>query len=157
MAGLLASIENEVSLSSCYSCVTVLFLVIRADEQEKLSTNGTIIQNGKNITQNLDTDFYLGIYGGNTKMHFNLPIVKLLQVLFFFNKETILFGFTGLTLATFVFGFIRNMALFNVLVRCAQSLHDRMFTSILKTPVRFFDINPIGKLTLTFIIIIFKC
>lgn len=74
-------------VSSCYSCVTVLFLVIRADEQEKLSTNSTIIQNGKNITQNLDTDFYLGIYGGNTKMHFNLPIVKLLQVCFFLIRK----------------------------------------------------------------------
>uniref|UniRef100_A0A674MHW2 Cystic fibrosis transmembrane conductance regulator n=1 Tax=Takifugu rubripes TaxID=31033 RepID=A0A674MHW2_TAKRU len=71
--------------------------------------------NGKNITEQLDTDFYLGIYG-------------------------------GLTLATVIFGFIRNMFLFNVLVRCAQSLHDRMFTAILRTPVRFFDINPIGRI-----------
>uniref|UniRef100_A0A674PFE0 Cystic fibrosis transmembrane conductance regulator n=1 Tax=Takifugu rubripes TaxID=31033 RepID=A0A674PFE0_TAKRU len=79
------------------------------------STNITVIQNGKNITEQLDTDFYLGIYG-------------------------------GLTLATVIFGFIRNMFLFNVLVRCAQSLHDRMFTAILRTPVRFFDINPIGRI-----------
>uniref|UniRef100_A0A674MDC3 Cystic fibrosis transmembrane conductance regulator n=1 Tax=Takifugu rubripes TaxID=31033 RepID=A0A674MDC3_TAKRU len=86
-----------------------------ADNQESQSTNITVIQNGKNITEQLDTDFYLGIYG-------------------------------GLTLATVIFGFIRNMFLFNVLVRCAQSLHDRMFTAILRTPVRFFDINPIGRI-----------
>ncbi|KAI3366042.1 hypothetical protein L3Q82_009871, partial [Scortum barcoo] len=90
------------------------WLAYWADEQEKLTANSTIIQNGQNITRELDTDFYLGIYG-------------------------------GLTAATLIFGFVRNLALFNVLVRCAQSLHNRMFSSILKTPVRFFDINPIGR------------
>lgn len=39
--------------------------LIRADEQEKLSANSTIIQNGQNITRELDLDFYLGVYGGN--------------------------------------------------------------------------------------------
>ncbi|XP_017288290.1 multidrug resistance-associated protein 4 [Kryptolebias marmoratus] len=51
----------------------------------------------------------------------------------------------GLTASTILFGFIRNIILFGVLVRCAQSLHNRMFNSILRTPVRFFDINPIGR------------
>ncbi|XP_047432401.1 ATP-binding cassette sub-family C member 4-like [Mugil cephalus] len=51
----------------------------------------------------------------------------------------------GLTVAVIVFGFIRNMLLFKVLVMCAQCLHNRMFDSILRTPVRFFDINPIGR------------
>ncbi|XP_013866191.1 ATP-binding cassette sub-family C member 4 [Austrofundulus limnaeus] len=51
----------------------------------------------------------------------------------------------GLTVATILFGFIRNILLFNVLVRCAQSLHNRMFSSILRTPIRFFDVNPIGR------------
>ncbi|KAM4560261.1 ATP-binding cassette sub-family C member 4-like [Odontesthes bonariensis] len=51
----------------------------------------------------------------------------------------------GLTGATILFGFARNLLLFNVLVRCAQSLHNTMFNAILRTPVRFFDINPIGR------------
>ncbi|XP_072240755.1 ATP-binding cassette sub-family C member 4-like [Leuresthes tenuis] len=51
----------------------------------------------------------------------------------------------GLTGATVLFGFTRNLLLFNVLVRCAQSLHNTMFNAILRTPVRFFDINPIGR------------
>uniref|UniRef100_A0A8C4HMY5 Cystic fibrosis transmembrane conductance regulator n=1 Tax=Dicentrarchus labrax TaxID=13489 RepID=A0A8C4HMY5_DICLA len=50
-----------------------------------------------------------------------------------------------LTVATIIFGFMRNLLLFNVLVRCAQSLHNRMFSAILRTPVRFFDVNPIGR------------
>uniref|UniRef100_A0A3B4GRL6 Cystic fibrosis transmembrane conductance regulator n=1 Tax=Pundamilia nyererei TaxID=303518 RepID=A0A3B4GRL6_9CICH len=85
--------------------------------QEKLmaSSNMTnITTNGLNVTKELDTDFYLGIYG-------------------------------GLTAVTIIFGFGRNLVLFNVLVRCSQSLHNRMFSAILQTPVRFFDINPIGR------------
>lgn len=53
--------------------------------------------------------------------------------------------FPGLTAATIIFGFARNLVLFSVLVRCAQSLHDHMFSAILQTPVRFFDVNPIGE------------
>ncbi|XP_022602217.1 LOW QUALITY PROTEIN: multidrug resistance-associated protein 4-like [Seriola dumerili] len=90
------------------------WLAYWADEQEKLNANSTITQEGVNVTRELNTDFYLGVYG-------------------------------GLTAATIIFGFIRNLVLFNVLVRCAQSLHNRMFTAILRTPVRFFDINPIGR------------
>ncbi|KAM9835950.1 ATP-binding cassette sub-family C member 4-like [Aulostomus maculatus] len=85
-----------------------------ADEQEKLHTNSSTIQNRQNLTEEQHLEFYLGIYG-------------------------------GLTAAVIIFGFMRNLLLFNVLVRCAQALHNRMFTSILRTPVRFFDINPIGR------------
>uniref|UniRef100_A0A8C7JN64 Multidrug resistance-associated protein 4 n=1 Tax=Oncorhynchus kisutch TaxID=8019 RepID=A0A8C7JN64_ONCKI len=38
-----------------------------------------------------------------------------------------------------------SLVMFNVLVKAAQSLHNRMFNSILRTPVRFFDVNPIGR------------
>uniref|UniRef100_A0A674EVC9 Multidrug resistance-associated protein 4 n=1 Tax=Salmo trutta TaxID=8032 RepID=A0A674EVC9_SALTR len=53
---------------------------------------------------------------------------------------------SGLTLASVIFGFARSLLMFNVLVKAAQSLHNRMFISILRTPVRFFDINPIGRI-----------
>uniref|UniRef100_A0A8D0ARP1 Multidrug resistance-associated protein 4-like n=1 Tax=Sander lucioperca TaxID=283035 RepID=A0A8D0ARP1_SANLU len=80
----------------------------------KLTANSTVIQNGLNITAELNTDFYLGVFG-------------------------------GLTAAVIFFGFFRNIVLFHVLVRSAQTLHNRMFNSILKTPVHFFDVNPIGR------------
>ncbi|XP_054915033.1 multidrug resistance-associated protein 4 isoform X1 [Poeciliopsis prolifica] len=51
----------------------------------------------------------------------------------------------GLTAATILFGFVRNLLLFSVLVKAAQSLHNSMFNAILRAPVRFFDINPIGR------------
>lgn len=40
---------------------------------------------------------------------------------------------------------MRGLIMFNVLVNSAEKLHNRMFNSILRTPVRFFDINPIGE------------
>ncbi|MEQ2181917.1 hypothetical protein GOODEAATRI_016590, partial [Goodea atripinnis] len=49
----------------------------------------------------------------------------------------------GLTAATILFGFMRNIILFTVLVKSAQTLHNTMFNAILRAPVRFFDINPI--------------
>uniref|UniRef100_A0A8C7JKA7 Multidrug resistance-associated protein 4 n=1 Tax=Oncorhynchus kisutch TaxID=8019 RepID=A0A8C7JKA7_ONCKI len=53
---------------------------------------------------------------------------------------------SGLTLASVIFGFAKSLVMFNVLVKAAQSLHNRMFNSILRTPVRFFDVNPIGRI-----------
>uniref|UniRef100_A0A4W5NGD4 Cystic fibrosis transmembrane conductance regulator n=1 Tax=Hucho hucho TaxID=62062 RepID=A0A4W5NGD4_9TELE len=54
----------------------------------------------------------------------------------------------GLTGATLIFGFARSLVMFNVLVKAAQSLHNRMFNSILRTPVHFFDVNPIDVIYL---------
>uniref|UniRef100_A0A8D3C694 Cystic fibrosis transmembrane conductance regulator n=1 Tax=Scophthalmus maximus TaxID=52904 RepID=A0A8D3C694_SCOMX len=90
------------------------WLAYWAEEQDKISANITVVQNGQNVTAELDRDFFLGVYA-------------------------------GLTAATIIFGFIRNLAMFNLLVKCAKSLHDQMFKAVLRAPVRFFDTNPIGR------------
>ncbi|KAM4601994.1 ATP-binding cassette sub-family C member 4 [Polymixia lowei] len=90
------------------------WLAYWAGEQEKLNLKSNSTQNGTNVTEELDLDFYLGIYA-------------------------------GLTAATLIFGFARCLVLFNVLVKCTQTLHNRMFDAILRTPVHFFDVNPIGR------------
>ncbi|XP_035380969.1 multidrug resistance-associated protein 4 isoform X3 [Electrophorus electricus] len=54
--------------------------------------------------------------------------------------------YSGLTVATIIFGFLCSLLMFNTLVCSAQTLHNRMFSCILRTPVRFFDINPIGRI-----------
>uniref|UniRef100_A0A8C2IQD2 Cystic fibrosis transmembrane conductance regulator n=1 Tax=Cyprinus carpio TaxID=7962 RepID=A0A8C2IQD2_CYPCA len=90
-----------------------------ATEQRKLDFHSTNITangtNGTNKNQELNLDFYLGVYA-------------------------------GLTGATIIFGFMRSLFMFNALVSSAETLHNRMFNSILRTPVRFFDINPIGRI-----------
>ncbi|XP_039870833.1 multidrug resistance-associated protein 4 isoform X2 [Simochromis diagramma] len=93
------------------------WLAYWADEQEKLMASS----NMTNITTN------------------GLNVTKELDMDFYLG----IYG--GLTAVTIIFGFGRNLMLFNVLVRCSQSLHNRMFSAILQTPVHFFDINPIGR------------
>uniref|UniRef100_A0A8C3AJU5 Multidrug resistance-associated protein 4 n=1 Tax=Cyclopterus lumpus TaxID=8103 RepID=A0A8C3AJU5_CYCLU len=63
-----------------------------------------------------------------------LPVVVLLFVL------------RGLTAAAVVFGYARSLVIFRGLVRSAQALHNNMFSAVLRTPVHFFDVNPIGRI-----------
>ncbi|CAL8406691.1 unnamed protein product, partial [Arctogadus glacialis] len=51
----------------------------------------------------------------------------------------------GLTAATLLFGLVRAMLFFYVLVKSTETLHKRMFDTILRAPVHFFDVNPIGR------------
>ncbi|XP_063129994.1 ATP-binding cassette subfamily C member 4 isoform X5 [Rattus norvegicus] len=53
--------------------------------------------------------------------------------------------YTGLTAVTVLFGIARSLLVFYVLVNASQTLHNRMFESILKAPVLFFDRNPIDR------------
>ncbi|XP_066562799.1 ATP-binding cassette sub-family C member 4 [Amia ocellicauda] len=54
--------------------------------------------------------------------------------------------YAGLTVGTILFGFVRSLLFFKVFINAAQSLHNRMFQSIIRAPVRFFDVNPIGRI-----------
>ncbi|XP_053420094.1 ATP-binding cassette sub-family C member 4 isoform X2 [Nycticebus coucang] len=54
--------------------------------------------------------------------------------------------YSGLTVATVLFGIARSLLSFYVLVNSSQTLHNRMFESVLKAPVLFFDRNPIGRI-----------
>uniref|UniRef100_A0A671UQZ6 ATP binding cassette subfamily C member 4 (PEL blood group) n=1 Tax=Sparus aurata TaxID=8175 RepID=A0A671UQZ6_SPAAU len=65
--------------------------------------------------------------------------LALLMDIFFFHAS-------GLTATSVVFGFLRSLLFFNVLVSSAQTLHNSMFDAILRTPVHFFDVNPIGRI-----------
>ncbi|XP_070787041.1 ATP-binding cassette sub-family C member 4-like [Enoplosus armatus] len=54
--------------------------------------------------------------------------------------------YSGLTAAAVVFGFARSLVIFHGLVNSAQTLHNSMFGAIIRTPVHFFDVNPIGRI-----------
>ncbi|XP_053167888.1 ATP-binding cassette sub-family C member 4 isoform X2 [Hemicordylus capensis] len=54
--------------------------------------------------------------------------------------------YAGLTVTTVVFSILRSLLVFQVLVNAAQTLHNKMFQSILSAPVLFFDRNPIGRI-----------
>uniref|UniRef100_A0AAX7U2Q5 Multidrug resistance-associated protein 4 n=1 Tax=Astatotilapia calliptera TaxID=8154 RepID=A0AAX7U2Q5_ASTCA len=80
----------------------------------------------------------------NWKKVFNQACIKLLM---YYAVLMLVFVFlSGLTATSVVFGFVRSLIFFNVLVSSAQTLHNNMFNAILRTPIRFFDINPIGRI-----------
>ncbi|XP_034354498.1 ATP-binding cassette sub-family C member 4 [Arvicanthis niloticus] len=54
--------------------------------------------------------------------------------------------YAGLTAVTVLFGIARSLLVFYILVNASQTLHNRMFESILRAPVLFFDRNPIGRI-----------
>uniref|UniRef100_A0A8D0YX13 Cystic fibrosis transmembrane conductance regulator n=1 Tax=Sus scrofa TaxID=9823 RepID=A0A8D0YX13_PIG len=54
--------------------------------------------------------------------------------------------YSGLTVSTVLFGIARSLLVFYVLVSSSQSLHNKMFESILRAPILFFDRNPIGRI-----------
>ncbi|XP_023251137.1 multidrug resistance-associated protein 4-like, partial [Seriola lalandi dorsalis] len=54
--------------------------------------------------------------------------------------------YSGLTAVAVVFGYARSLVIFHGLVRSAQKLHNHMFSAVLRTPVAFFDANPIGRI-----------
>ena len=51
----------------------------------------------------------------------------------------------GLTITAVVLSFIRIFLIFGILINGGRILHNRMFSSIMRVPVRFFDTNPSGK------------
>ena len=53
--------------------------------------------------------------------------------------------YTGIIIGSILINFIRTIAFFFVCVNASRVLHDRMFHSILRAPILFFDINPIGR------------
>ncbi|XP_064413746.1 multidrug resistance-associated protein 4 isoform X2 [Latimeria chalumnae] len=54
--------------------------------------------------------------------------------------------YAGLTGATILFGLMRSLLVFKILVDASQTLHSKMFKATLRAPVLFFDINPIGRI-----------
>ncbi|XP_069001598.1 ATP-binding cassette sub-family C member 4-like [Embiotoca jacksoni] len=54
--------------------------------------------------------------------------------------------YAGLTAAAVVFSYVRSLVIFHGLVRSAQTLHNGMFDAVIRTPVAFFDVNPIGRI-----------
>uniref|UniRef100_A0A4W2H6T1 Multidrug resistance-associated protein 4 n=1 Tax=Bos indicus x Bos taurus TaxID=30522 RepID=A0A4W2H6T1_BOBOX len=51
-----------------------------------------------------------------------------------------------LTVSTLLFGITRSLLIFYILVYSSQTLHNKMLETILRSPVLFFNRNPIGRI-----------
>jgi ATP-binding cassette subfamily C (CFTR/MRP) protein 4 len=63
-----------------------------------------------------------------------------------FSNELIIEIYFALVCGAVIFATVRSVFFFYVCVHSAQVLHNRMFASVLRAPVRFFDTNPIGRI-----------
>ena len=53
--------------------------------------------------------------------------------------------FSGIIASVFLLGLLRALMFFKVAVDASQNLHNKMFSSILRSHIGFFDTNPVGK------------
>ena len=53
--------------------------------------------------------------------------------------------YAGCFTAAVVLSVVRSLLFYYICVNASRVLHNRMFASVLRAPVRFFDINPIGQ------------
>uniref|UniRef100_A0A8D3B236 Multidrug resistance-associated protein 4 n=1 Tax=Scophthalmus maximus TaxID=52904 RepID=A0A8D3B236_SCOMX len=102
----------------------------------------TLSDNSMSSTSSLSSSRYSLIEGAEPLAVVGIRIALWCADVFFFYRLIS----SGLTATSVVFGFLRSLVFFNVLVSSSQTLHNRMFSAILRTPVRFFDINPVGRI-----------
>lgn len=56
--------------------------------------------------------------------------------------------YVGLVAVCIMLSLVRALLFFHILINASQHLHNRMFASILRAPIYFFDSNPVGELKL---------
>lgn len=52
----------------------------------------------------------------------------------------------GIIVGIFTIGILRSISFYSVSIKASQNLHDGMFHGIISAPMRFFDINPSGRI-----------
>lgn len=61
------------------------------------------------------------------------------------NMEYKLSVYAGLVLTVFLLSLVRTTSFFQMCMRASITLHNKMFRCVLRSPVAFFDNNPVGK------------
>ncbi|XP_005099201.2 multidrug resistance-associated protein 4 [Aplysia californica] len=54
--------------------------------------------------------------------------------------------FSAIIAVVFLFGLVRALLFFKIAVDASQTLHNQMFARILRSPISFFDNNPVGRI-----------
>lgn len=62
------------------------------------------------------------------------------------STETYTYIYGGIMVSLLVIALSRSITFFRVCANASQNLHDRMFHSLISTTMRFFDINPSGRI-----------
>ncbi|KAK5646550.1 hypothetical protein RI129_005014 [Pyrocoelia pectoralis] len=62
------------------------------------------------------------------------------------DRDTIIYTYSGIILATIVISIVQGLVYFAFMMRASINLHDFIFSKISYTIMRFFDINPTGRI-----------
>lgn len=61
------------------------------------------------------------------------------------DRNISIYIYSGLIVGTIIITIIRSFAFFKVAMTASKTLHSKMFSALLEAPMRFFDINPSGR------------
>uniref|UniRef100_A0A3P8TFX2 Multidrug resistance-associated protein 4 n=1 Tax=Amphiprion percula TaxID=161767 RepID=A0A3P8TFX2_AMPPE len=113
-------------------------------EQPPVQTFGAFAEESR-AEGNVSSHIYLKYFTASCSL-LVLMVIVLLSIIAEVSPVTFLFLHLGLTAAAVVLSYARSLIIFRGLVISAQILHNRMFSSVVHTPIHFFDVNPIGRI-----------
>ncbi|CAH0600445.1 unnamed protein product [Chrysodeixis includens] len=88
--------------------------------------NGTALQLANNFTQSLMENTYYDKVG--------------------LSRYDCIYIYTGMVIALVVISLLRSFMFFTMAMRASTRLHNNMFASITRAPMRFFHVNPSGRI-----------
>ncbi|XP_057311415.1 ATP-binding cassette sub-family C member 4-like isoform X1 [Hydractinia symbiolongicarpus] len=91
------------------------------------------------------TDYYLAEWAsGEEQRNGNVTITAKFYVKS--DPDINVYVFASLVAACVLMVFFRTTYFYATLVKCSRKLHNLMFKAVLKTPIYFFDTNPVGQI-----------
>ncbi len=62
------------------------------------------------------------------------------------NKDIQVYTYTGIVVGLFIASMARTLLFFSICMSASVNLHNGMFQGIIRAPMNFFEVNPIGRL-----------
>lgn len=142
--------SNEFSrciiFKSC--CEFVLFYRVNL-EQIRAANNGTF-KVDKNETKSAFAGESHSLNNSEPTLYYlkqdQLPSNDTAYDFWNFSRETSIYIYSVITIATIVVTFIRSISFFAMCMRASRNLHNNMFDSITRATMRFFNTNTSGRI-----------
>lgn len=64
----------------------------------------------------------------------------------YLDNETALYVYSILILGSIIWSTAKNVVFYKISMNASKNLHDSMFSCLLRAPMRFFDVNPSGRI-----------
>lgn len=62
------------------------------------------------------------------------------------SSEVAIYIYTALIVTSIILTTFRSILFFKIVINSAKNLHNFMFKSLIRAPMRFFDVNPSGRI-----------